>query len=180
MRPSHQSGQASTPTITTIAGSSRRYGGARARTASPKVRLRRREEVGVPISAAGAAARGAALIARRSPGVASPCVEDLGDLRARARGRRSDRTASGEDLREHVLQHLGVLDVHPVRRRGHEPARRRRAGEGSEGRLAGVDVDERGRVGDRSEEHTSELQSQSNLVCRLLLEKKKKKTNAAL
>src|SRR5205085_9867935 len=29
--------------------------------------------------------------------------------------------------------------------------------------------------GKRSEEHTSELQSQSNLVCRLLLEKKKKK-----
>src|SRR2546427_8016837 len=28
---------------------------------------------------------------------------------------------------------------------------------------------------DRSEEHTSELQSQSNLVCRLLLEKKKTK-----
>src|SRR5256886_3495493 len=28
--------------------------------------------------------------------------------------------------------------------------------------------------GSRSEEHTSELQSQSNLVCRLLLEKKKK------
>src|SRR2546430_8471393 len=28
-------------------------------------------------------------------------------------------------------------------------------------------------VADRSEEHTSELQSQSNLVCRLLLEKKK-------
>src|SRR2546430_7693265 len=28
----------------------------------------------------------------------------------------------------------------------------------------------------RSEEHTSELQSQSNLVCRLLLEKKKKHT----
>src|SRR2546427_7684082 len=30
-------------------------------------------------------------------------------------------------------------------------------------------------VGLRSEEHTSELQSQSNLVCRLLLEKKKQK-----
>src|SRR2546427_583406 len=29
----------------------------------------------------------------------------------------------------------------------------------------------------RSEEHTSELQSQSNLVCRLLLEKKKKATH---
>src|SRR2546427_2188049 len=33
---------------------------------------------------------------------------------------------------------------------------------------------ERGVGSDRSEEHTSELQSQSNLVCRLLLEKKKK------
>src|SRR5688572_33420967 len=32
----------------------------------------------------------------------------------------------------------------------------------------------------RSEEHTSELQSQSNLVCRLLLEKKKKKTKLSL
>src|SRR2546430_12831865 len=43
------------------------------------------------------------------------------------------------------------------------------------------------RVGDgrtavavRSEEHTSELQSQSNLVCRLLLEKKKKKNTNML
>src|SRR2546427_8898862 len=32
----------------------------------------------------------------------------------------------------------------------------------------------------RSEEHTSELQSQSNLVCRLLLEKKKKKKSRML
>src|SRR2546426_11958176 len=31
----------------------------------------------------------------------------------------------------------------------------------------------------RSEEHTSELQSPCNLVCRLLLEKKKKQTNQA-
>src|SRR2546427_4418936 len=31
-----------------------------------------------------------------------------------------------------------------------------------------------GQAMERSEEHTSELQSQSNLVCRLLLEKKKK------
>src|SRR5690242_21076785 len=37
---------------------------------------------------------------------------------------------------------------------------------------AGGDV----RTSDRSEEHTSELQSHVNLVCRLLLEKKKKKT----
>src|SRR6478672_13908440 len=33
--------------------------------------------------------------------------------------------------------------------------------------------------GTRSEEHTSELQSRSDLVCRLLLEKKKKKTRPA-
>src|SRR2546430_9616746 len=32
---------------------------------------------------------------------------------------------------------------------------------------------------DRSEEHTSELQSQSNLVCRLLLEKKKNKPSTS-
>src|SRR5438270_7215875 len=42
------------------------------------------------------------------------------------------------------------------------------------------DFDAKNRCGlawqyNRSEEHTSELQSQSNLVCRLLLEKKKKK-----
>src|SRR2546430_13104949 len=36
-----------------------------------------------------------------------------------------------------------------------------------------INIDDSGRL--RSEEHTSELQSQSNLVCRLLLEKKKKK-----
>src|SRR5688572_31788516 len=49
---------------------------------------------------------------------------------------------------------------HPARdRRRHD---RRRVGPG-------------GRRLPRSEEHTSELQSQSNLVCRLLLEKKKKK-----
>src|SRR5688572_30945012 len=36
-------------------------------------------------------------------------------------------------------------------------------------------VRERTRELERSEEHTSELQSQSNLVCRLLLEKKKRR-----
>src|SRR5260370_24509586 len=39
--------------------------------------------------------------------------------------------------------------------------------------LRGVKV----RLGKRSEEHTSELQSHLNLVCRLLLEKKKKEKN---
>src|SRR2546430_6552847 len=56
------------------------------------------------------------------------------------------------------------------------PAARRRTAHrrpGPHGRLPqhGADHDV------RSEEHTSELQSQSNLVCRLLLEKKKKNRN---
>src|SRR2546430_2531092 len=51
--------------------------------------------------------------------------------------------------------------------------------------LAGVDpltdpIERDGSADQRSEEHTSELQSQSNLVCRLLLEKKKKKKNTIM
>src|SRR5438270_7261973 len=61
-------------------------------------------------------------------------------------------------------------------------------------RRTGVDREARSRIRDRvvrehrrrsqghgrSEEHTSELQSQSNLVCRLLLEKKKKNNGVHL
>src|SRR5256886_11406711 len=43
-------------------------------------------------------------------------------------------------------------------------------------RPEGADQDEEYTDEARSEEHTSELQSQSNLVCRLLLEKKKMNT----
>src|SRR5438132_5248642 len=42
-------------------------------------------------------------------------------------------------------------------------------------RLARVIACRASPAGDRSEEHTSELQSHSDLVCRLLLEKKKNK-----
>src|SRR5256885_10601059 len=38
----------------------------------------------------------------------------------------------------------------------------------------GTRLDQRQAIADRSEEHTSELQSPCNIVCRLLLEKKKK------
>src|SRR5256885_9385909 len=41
----------------------------------------------------------------------------------------------------------------------------------------GIDPEQQPFLFDRSEEHTSELQSPCNLVCRLLLEKKKKDTN---
>src|SRR5689334_24495440 len=55
------------------------------------------------------------------------------------------------------------------------------AGAAAQRRGRGTDADADG----RSEEHTSELQSQFHLVCRLLLEKKKKKktnkiTNATM
>src|SRR2546430_10147940 len=55
----------------------------------------------------------------------------------------------------------------------------RHPGRGREARCDTPHVDRVGKVDElffvplRSEEHTSELQSQSNLVCRLLLEKKK-------
>src|SRR5690606_41264036 len=58
----------------------------------------------------------------------------------------------------------------------------RRAGGDSaagDGHLPAVDAGDGRRTGGdagRSEEHTSELQSRENLVCRLLLEKKKNKT----
>src|SRR2546430_16793979 len=61
---------------------------------------------------------------------------------------------------------LSLHDALPISRDGGRlPAGRRRRGADSGGALSCL----------RSEEHTSELQSQSNLVCRLLLEKKKSK-----
>src|SRR2546430_7601560 len=57
---------------------------------------------------------------------------------------------------------LGIPEHRPDHPRG--PAGRRKDLARLERRAARVDP--------RSEEHTSELQSQSNLVCRLLLEKK--------
>src|SRR2546430_9662604 len=73
---------------------------------------------------------------------------------------------------------LSLHDALPIyRRAGTDVGRLRRAGAGRARvhRAAAalrVDRPRRG-TGTRSEEHTSELQSQSNLVCRLLLEKKK-------
>src|SRR5690349_24241614 len=76
--------------------------------------------------------------------------------RARALGRRRAATGSSGRHRqpEPVLGRFG-LDARPQRRRA----------------LAQPDEP----VAGRSEEHTSELQSRRDLVCRLLLEKKKKK-----
>src|SRR5207244_11377042 len=68
---------------------------------------------------------------------------------------------------------LSLHDALPIFRR---PARRRLVRRQRPERMAGGPRPA-GRQGasDRSEEHTSELQSPDHLVCRLLLEKKKKK-----
>src|SRR5690242_21384466 len=83
----------------------------------------------------------------------------------RSEGRAVAEPGLGEDI---GLNEGGVA---PAAKRG-----------GADGDGAGQRADERdlrrtqGRqIGLRSEEHTSELQSHVNLVCRLLLEKKKKK-----
>src|SRR2546430_10819270 len=71
----------------------------------------------------------------------------------------------------------GGGDAAPNRVRGRAPPHRRQACRSGRAPGAGT-LDRTGRLVDdeRSEEHTSELQSQSNLVCRLLLVKKKKMT----
>src|SRR5690606_41100670 len=64
---------------------------------------------------------------------------------------------------------------HPEgRSQGERGEREAARGEGDHQRGPPGQLVSDGAVGERSEEHTSELQSRENLVCRLLLEKKKK------
>src|SRR2546430_13354259 len=86
-----------------------------------------------------------------------------------------------------MLDHQIPVALGRPSRFGHEPRDRlggrlrRRLGRpalGSRQCLSRIAVHRIGREQARSEEHTSELQSQSNLVCRLLLEKKKKTTTS--
>src|SRR5689334_24626246 len=78
---------------------------------------------------------------------------------------------SGLALKGLAQQHSKVVGQEPFQLpwRGEGPVRHR------PGRADAVDHRRQPRFL-RSEEHTSELQSQFHLVCRLLLEKKKKKT----
>src|SRR3712207_7712578 len=75
-----------------------------------------------------------------------------------------------------LFRSLGGVELRPDRapavRHAADRARAARPAEGGDRDL--VDAGER-----RSEEHTSELQSRQYLVCRLLLEKKKKSTSCS-
>src|SRR5690242_21653544 len=65
-------------------------------------------------------------------------------------------------------------DIHSFpTRRSSDPARARLSGSASSSRNAWLTAVPTTPCSSRSEEHTSELQSHVNLVCRLLLEKKK-------
>src|SRR3712207_6982593 len=68
----------------------------------------------------------------------------------------------------------GPVERHEALRRPDLPVPVRRRAEADPGRVARQQRRRPGGLGLRSEEHTSELQSRQYLVCRLLLEKKKK------
>src|SRR5947207_7460024 len=103
------------------------------------------------------------LLARETDGVA---------LGAGAGGAADAVHVVGRVLRQVEVEH--VADVRDVQAaRGH-------IGGDQDGELAVVEIAQEAQAlvlrhvpGERSEEHTSELQSHSDLVCRLLLEKKK-------
>src|SRR5690606_40389777 len=80
------------------------------------------------------------------------------------------RLVAGGEVLAHRQQQVAVRHLHDA---AAEVVAGRSGAELAEDHL---DVGERGLIerGTRSEEHTSELQSRENIVCRLLLEKKKK------
>src|SRR5256885_4061316 len=79
-------------------------------------------------------------------------------------------------FRSRVSSHSIRDDERPILPRSRDRPEHQRASTAA-GRRAQIQPDAATRqLGERSEEHTSELQSPCNLVCRLLLEKKKKTT----
>src|SRR2546427_4972456 len=84
---------------------------------------------------------------------------------SRVRPRRTDATVTADERARKAARTADPREV---------PGRESNAGEEVLRRAGSLTAwrqrSRRGRVAQRSEEHTSELQSQSNLVCRLLLE----------
>src|SRR5256886_620742 len=87
---------------------------------------------------------------------------------------------AGQQLQVLGIQRRGQHQLSTRATQGREQrARLRQASRGTRGRDARSHLGGQRQERVRSEEHTSELQSQSNLVCRLLLEKKKKNKTIA-
>src|SRR5437868_135632 len=84
------------------------------------------------------------------------------------------RLAGGSDSPIQSLQTAATID-HRAAFFGVSGGGQDRSGVSGGGIAQNIHGDERGQLLQRSEEHTSELQSRFDLVCRLLLEKKKKK-----
>src|SRR5688572_18993055 len=123
--------------------------------AAPSSRpVRRRRRLSLAVATGGlAAAILAGVLYLRPSGSASATVESLAVLPLAVAGGDSDTEFLSEGLAENMINSLSQVPGLKVIARS------------SAFRYQGSEV--------RSEEHTSELQSQSNLVCRLLLEKKK-------
>src|SRR3989475_5915595 len=81
-------------------------------------------------------------------------------------------------VNEHVL-HRAVVTFLANQRQGTSDTKTRSEVSGGNQKPWRQKGTGRARQGSRSEEHTSELQSQSNLVCRLLLEKKNERNTPA-
>src|SRR3712207_7748375 len=82
--------------------------------------------------------------------------------------------------RSTLFPYTTLFRSRPAGRRGPGPADPRRVARLTMGFLPLTRADTPPSAAPRSEEHTSELQSRQYLVCRLLLEKKKKQINRPL
>src|SRR5256885_12288498 len=118
-------------------------------------------------------------------------IDDVGDFLERIkryRGRQHDLLEAGRnafqpqqcrEVRKRINEEVAVLEEaeeRKIERQGKQQqcaalTRLRESVEPS----SGAKIHDRGSSHERSEEHTSELQSPCNLVCRLLLEKKKRR-----
>src|SRR5258707_518284 len=84
--------------------------------------------------------------------------------------------ASGASRRRRGRPHIGVI-LSPFRTQHHHEQAAKRPPQGGLSHIRRIQRPVIVTPEDRSEEHTSELQSRQYLVCRLLLEKKKKTEN---
>src|SRR5688572_31120980 len=97
------------------------------------------------------------------------CASSGGSLRVA----RNAETSQNYDLA--VAEYTKVLRENPDSREARQGLERAKLRASQDHFTRARRLSATGKLEERSEEHTSELQSQSNLVCRLLLEKKKKK-----